>query len=170
MGLNVSIKLFLNIIPLLEEMLKKPRSFFHIMITIKITYEKSFVYDKMLFWSQNIQLILDVFSNDWKSWWSWRRWLLKVYINWFWDICSIVCILETGRRDVGYKFSRKVCMIRDVDNRRDFENSSHIYCTGRERRFWESGTCRVLVERQFDFSICVLGNIFNLDIGLRWWW
>jgi len=34
-GLNVSIKLVLNIIPLLEEMLKKPRSFFHIMITIK---------------------------------------------------------------------------------------------------------------------------------------
>jgi hypothetical protein len=39
----------LNIIPLLEEMLKKPRSFFHIMITIKITFEKRFVYDKMLF-------------------------------------------------------------------------------------------------------------------------
>jgi hypothetical protein len=49
MGLNVSIKLFLDIISLLEEVLKKPRSFFKIMITIKISFEKSFVYDKMLF-------------------------------------------------------------------------------------------------------------------------
>ena len=49
MGFNVSIKLFLDISSLLEEMLKKPSSFFNIMITIKISYEKSFVYDKMLF-------------------------------------------------------------------------------------------------------------------------
>jgi hypothetical protein len=26
----------------------------------------------------------------------------------------------------------------------------------------------VSMERQFDFAICVLGNVFNLDIGL-WW-
>jgi len=43
MGLNVSIKLFLDIISLLEEVLKKPSSFFNIMITIKISSEKSFV-------------------------------------------------------------------------------------------------------------------------------
>jgi hypothetical protein len=49
MGFNVSIKFFLDISSLLEEMLKKPSSFFNIMITIKISYEKSFVYDKMLF-------------------------------------------------------------------------------------------------------------------------
>jgi len=168
MGLNVSIKLFLDIISLLEEVLEKPRSFFKIMVTIKISYEKSFVYDKMLFWSQNIQLVLDVFGNSWKGWWSWRRWLLKVCINRFWYICSIVCILETSRRDIRYRFSIRVCVIRDIDNRRDFENSSQIYCTGSRRVFWESGTCRVSMERQFDFAICVLGNVFNLDIGL-WW-
>jgi len=39
--------------------------------------------------------------------------------------------LETGRRDVRCGFSREVCMIRDIDNRRDFGNSSQIYCTGR---------------------------------------
>jgi hypothetical protein len=52
MGLNVSIKLFLDIISLLEEVLKKPSSFFNIMITIKISSEKSFVYDKTFisFW------------------------------------------------------------------------------------------------------------------------
>jgi hypothetical protein len=48
MGLNVSIKLFLDIISLLEEVLEKPRSFFKIMVTIKIFFEKSFVYDKIL--------------------------------------------------------------------------------------------------------------------------
>jgi hypothetical protein len=78
--------------------------------------------------------------------------------------------LEIGRRDVRRGFSRRVCMIRDIDNRRDFGNSSQIYCTGRGRGFRESGTCRVSMERQSDFSICVLGNVFNLDIGLRWWW
>jgi len=67
MGLNVSIKLFLDIISLLEEVLEKPRSFFKIMVTIKIFFEKSFVYDKILIWSQNIQLVLDVFSNSWKG-------------------------------------------------------------------------------------------------------
>ena len=46
MGLNVSIKLFLDIISLLEEVLKKPSSFFNIMVTIKISSEKSFVYEK----------------------------------------------------------------------------------------------------------------------------
>jgi hypothetical protein len=54
MSLNVSIKLFLNIISLLEEVLKKPRSFFLIMIIIKVSFEKRFVYDKILFWSQDI--------------------------------------------------------------------------------------------------------------------
>jgi hypothetical protein len=43
--------------------------------------------------------------------------------------------LETGRRDVRCGFSRKVCMIRDIDNIRDFGNSSQIYCTGRGRGF-----------------------------------
>jgi len=64
MGFNVSIKLFLDIIFLLKEVLQKPRSFFKIMVTIKISSEKSFVYDKVLFWSQNIQLVLDVFGNS----------------------------------------------------------------------------------------------------------
>jgi hypothetical protein len=64
MGFNVSIKLFLDIISLLKEVLQKPRSFFKIMVTIKISSEKSFVYDKVLFWSQNIQLVLDVFGNS----------------------------------------------------------------------------------------------------------
>jgi hypothetical protein len=61
--------------------------------------------------------------------------LLKVCINWFWYIYSIIGILETGRRDVRCGFSRKVCMIRDIDNIRDFGNSSQIYCTGRGRGF-----------------------------------
>jgi hypothetical protein len=43
--------------------------------------------------------------------------------------------LETGRKDVRRGFSRRVCMIMDIDNRRDFENSSQIYCTGRGRGF-----------------------------------
>jgi len=68
MGLNVSIKLFLDIFFLLEEVLEKPRSFFKIMVTIKISSEKSFVCDKMHFWSQNIQLVLDIFGNSWKGW------------------------------------------------------------------------------------------------------
>jgi hypothetical protein len=51
----------------------------------------------------------------------------------FWYICSIVCILETRRRDIGCRFSWKVFVIRDIDNRRDFGNSSQIYCTGRRR-------------------------------------
>jgi hypothetical protein len=46
MGFNVSIKLFLDISSLLEKMLKKPSAFFNIMITIKISSEKSFVYEK----------------------------------------------------------------------------------------------------------------------------
>jgi hypothetical protein len=78
---------------------------------------------------KNIQLVLDVFGNSWKGWWSWRRWLLKVYINKFWYICSIVCILKTSRRDFRCRFSIKVCVIRDIDNRKDFGNSSKIYCT-----------------------------------------
>jgi len=41
--------------------------------------------------------------------------------------------LETRRRDIGCRFSRKVFVIRDIDNRRDFGNSSQIYCTGRRR-------------------------------------
>jgi hypothetical protein len=49
MGLNVSIKLFLDIISLLEEVFEKPSSFFRIMVIIKISFEKSFVYNKMLF-------------------------------------------------------------------------------------------------------------------------
>jgi hypothetical protein len=59
-------------------------------------------------------------------------------------------------------------VIRDINNKRDFRNPSQIYCTGRRRVFRESRTCRVSMERQFDFAICVLGNVFNLDIGLRW--
>jgi len=59
--------------------------------------------------------------------------LLKVCIDRLWYIGSIVCILETGRRDIGCRFSWKVFVIRDIDNRRDFKNSSQIYCTGRGR-------------------------------------
>jgi len=43
--------------------------------------------------------------------------------------------LEIGRRDVRCRFSRKVCMIRDIDNGRDFENSAQIYYTRRGRGF-----------------------------------
>ena len=166
MGLNVSIKLFLDIISLLEEVFEKPSSFFRIMVIIKIFFEKSFVYNKMLFWTQNIQLILDVFSNYWKGWGCWRRWLLSVYINKFWYSCSIICILKTSRRDIRCRFSRRICVIKDINDIKDFGNSSQIYCTGRGRVFWESGTCRVSMERQLNFAICILGNVFYLDIGL----
>jgi hypothetical protein len=46
--------------------------------------------------------------------------LLKVCIDKFWYICSIVCILKTRRRDIGCRFSWKVFVIKDIDNRRDF--------------------------------------------------
>jgi len=60
-----------------EKVLKKPNSFCRVTGRIKILFEESFVNNKMFLWSQNIQLVLDIFSNSWKGWWSWRRWLLK---------------------------------------------------------------------------------------------
>jgi hypothetical protein len=119
--------LFLYFTSVFEKVLKKPNSFCRVTGRIKILFEEIFVKNKMFLWSQNIQLVLDIFSNSWKGWWSWRIWLLKVCIDRFWYICSIVCILEIRRRDIGCRFSWKVFVIRDIDNRRDLVCVCVIY-------------------------------------------
>jgi len=45
----MSIKLFMYIISLLEEVLKKPRSFFRIMVAIKFSFKKRLLMTKCLF-------------------------------------------------------------------------------------------------------------------------
>jgi len=174
MELNEIIKLFLYLTSLLEKVLEKPNLFCRIMVSIKIVFEKSFVKNNMFFWSQNIQRILNVFSDYWECWGYWRWLLFSVRIHWFWYICGVICVLETCRRDVWSRMSRWVWMIWNVNDRRYFGNSSKIYSTGRKRFFWESGACRITMERQFDFAICILCYILNLDIWLWWllyfWW